>query len=118
MENGWIAELGETERKVILAATSHVTLGFDFDLLEEEFSLVDAIFADLDAVQNGAGSAGYADIIPASMHRSIWAATCAFARDIHAPVDNLSEEGWSRIANVHAVLDTWGLGSSAGSPSP
>lgn len=114
----WLEELDDIERKAILAATSHATIDFDFDLSDEEFEVAERIFTDLNAVQDGNPPQGYAERIPVDMHRSIWAAACAFARNIHAPVDNLSSIEWERLDDLHARLDVWGLEGEPHTPSP
>jgi hypothetical protein len=104
----WIEQLNDTERKAILAATSHSTIDFDFILSDTEFTVAEKIFNDLDRVQNSEIPAGYAVVIPESHHRAIWAATCASVNDIHAPVDNLSGEQWDQLDTVHNVINMWG----------
>lgn len=116
VDMNWVSNLTETERKVILASTSHVIEGFDFILSESEFTLADQVFLDLDEVQNGKAPQGYAMKIPDGLHKAIWAASCAFAQDVHAPIDNLSEDDWQQLERFHVGLNMWGIDDEVAGP--
>lgn len=102
-----IGQLRDIDRKAIIAATSHSTIGIDFILSDDEYAVAMKIFNDLDRVQNGKIPEGYAVAIPESHHRAIWAATCALVNDIHTPLDNLIGEQWDQLEAVHKFINFW-----------
>lgn len=109
----WIEQLDDIDRKAILAATSHATIDLDFILSDTEFAVAEKIFNDLDNVQNGDLPSGYANIIPETHQRSIWAAMCAFVEDIHPPLDNLNGEQWEQLDAIHEIINMWGESAKA-----
>lgn len=54
---------------------------------------------------NGEPEKGYAVTITGSDRELFWATTCAFGQDIHAPLDNMSEELWDRAEAIFQVLN-------------
>jgi hypothetical protein len=103
----WIAGLTDDERKITLAAISHNTIDYDFDLSEAEWAIAETICNDLDRAADGFPVAGFAGKVPAHDRHMLWAMMIAYVRDIHAPVQNLPESAWTRADEIHDVVNMW-----------
>lgn len=103
----WLANLSEIERKVILAATSHATLEFDFNLTAEEWESAEAAFQSVNSYIDGNEAVNLCANIPDQYRKPIWAALTAFVEDVHAPLDNLDNDEWTKMDVLHEALDNW-----------
>ena len=100
IDTEWLGRLSELEQSIILSSLVECLYGFEAVGLDETFKTANVMLDSLDQVMNDGEPTGFAVLVPAEALPVLWAALWASLRDVHAPLDNLTDVQWE-LAEVY-----------------
>lgn len=105
IDTAWLERLSELEQGAILSSLIECLYGFDSVGLDETFERAEAMLDSLDRAMNGAHPEGFAALVPSEARPVLWACFWASLRDVHAPLDNLTDPQWELAEVYYGELD-------------
>jgi len=100
VDTEWLGRLSELEQSIILSSLVECLYGFDAVGLDEKFETANAMLDSLDQAMNNGSVIGFATLVPAEARPVLWATLWASLRNVHAPLDNLTDLQWE-LAEVY-----------------